>query len=52
MHRPKKTYAAIVLSAAVLSHFIALDVYGATTAGYSVSKSAAAASSLTLDKLG
>lgn len=53
MHRPKKTYAVIMLSAAMLSHWFALDVYGASTTGHSVSKSvAAAASSFTLDKLG
>lgn len=52
MHRPKKTCAVIMLSAAMLSHWFALDEYGASAAGYSVSKSAAAASSLTLDKLG
>lgn len=53
MHRPKKTYAFIMLSAAMLSHGFALDVYGASTTGHSVSKSvAAAASSFTLDKLG
>lgn len=53
MHRPKKTYAIIMLSAAMLSHWFALDVYGASTIGNSVSQSAAAAaSSFTLDKLG
>lgn len=53
MHRPKKTYAFIMLSAAMLSQGFALDVYGASTTGHSVSKSvAAAASSFTLDKLG
>ena len=53
MHRKKKTCAVIMLSAAMLSHWFALDVYGASTTGNSVSKSfAAAASSFTLDKLG
>ncbi|OME94775.1 MULTISPECIES: hypothetical protein [Paenibacillus] len=52
MHRPKKTCALIMLSAAMMNHYFFLDVYGASAAGYSVSKSAAAASSLTLDKLG
>lgn len=52
MHRSKKTYAVIMLSAAMLSHGFVLDVYGAPAVGNSVSKSAAAtASSLTLDKL-
>ncbi|WP_339265311.1 hypothetical protein MKY48_18495 [Paenibacillus sp. FSL W8-0187] len=53
MHGPKKTCAVIMLSAAMLSHGFALDAYGASSTGYSVSKSAAAvASSLALDKLG
>lgn len=52
MHRSKKTCAVIMLSAAMLSHWFAIDVHGASAAGYSGSKSAAAASSLTLDKLG
>ncbi|MGG4107361.1 hypothetical protein AAXB25_26020 [Paenibacillus lautus] len=53
MHGPKKTCAVIMLSAAMLSQGFALDAYGASATGYSVSKSAAAvASSLALDKLG
>ncbi|MEC0256588.1 hypothetical protein [Paenibacillus lautus] len=51
MHRSKKTCAVIVLSAAMLSHGLAHGVYGASAADYSVSISAAASSSLTLDKL-
>lgn len=52
MYRPKKTVVTILLSAAVLGHFMALDVYGASTADHLVSKSAVAASGLTLDQLG
>ncbi|UNK19134.1 hypothetical protein MNQ98_03590 [Paenibacillus sp. N3/727] len=52
MNRPKKTCVAMVLSAAVLSQFVVVDVYGASAADSSLSKFAAAASSLTLDKLG
>ncbi|MGW8821303.1 hypothetical protein ACWGNU_04215 [Paenibacillus lautus] len=53
MHGPKKTCAVIMLGAAMLNHGFALDTYGASATGYSVSKSAAAvASSMALDKLG
>ncbi|KKO55400.1 hypothetical protein [Paenibacillus sp. DMB20] len=50
MHRPKKTCAIIMLSAAMLSHGFAFDAYGAS-AGYPKA-AAAVASSLALDKLG
>lgn len=52
MYRPKKTVVTILLSAAVLGHFMALDVYAASTADHLVSKTAVAASGLTLDQLG
>ncbi|MGG4104091.1 hypothetical protein AAXB25_09170 [Paenibacillus lautus] len=52
MYRPKKICMTMMLSAAVLSQFVAMDTYGASAANASGSKSAAAASMFTLDKLG
>lgn len=51
MYKPRKTYAAILLSAAVLSPFTGHGVYGASASASSVSKSVTAASMFTLDQL-
>lgn len=52
MYRPKKICITMMLSAAVLTPFVAADTYEASAANSSASKSATAASMFTLDKLG
>ncbi|ANA82461.1 hypothetical protein C7121_23100 [Paenibacillus glucanolyticus] len=51
MYKPRKTYVAILFSAAVLIPFTANGVYGASMSASSVSKSITAASLFTLDEL-
>ncbi len=52
MHKPIKTYAAVLLSTVVLSQSIAYVAYAASALGSSAPKSTTVAPAFTLDKLG